>query len=72
MARPRHYSPALSRFLVSVLYHEAKAQQIPMTKLTDRLLRQALTGSEGWRKAESQHLAAVQTENNHAQPPKAA
>jgi len=24
MARPSHYSPAISRFLVTVLYHEAK------------------------------------------------
>ena len=51
MARPRHYSPQLSRFLVSVLYHEAKRRKIPMTKLTDDLLRQALQGSPGWTQA---------------------
>ncbi len=53
MAQPRHYSPALSRFMVSVLYHEAKARKLPMTKLTDQLLRQALMNSHGWKTAES-------------------
>jgi hypothetical protein len=57
MPRPRHYSPQLSRFMVSVLYHEAKARKIPMTKLTDNLLRQSLTGSESWRTAESLRIA---------------
>lgn len=47
MSRPRHYSPTISRFLVSVLYHEARHQKIPMTKLTDRLLLNALRGSAG-------------------------
>lgn len=42
MARPKHYSPQISRFLVSVLYFEAKARKIPMTKLTEELLKQAL------------------------------
>jgi len=58
MAKHRHYSPALSRFLVSVLFHEAKARKIPMTKLTDDLLRQALMNSEGWRTAETLKMAA--------------
>ena len=48
MSKPRHYVPQISRFLVSVLYHEAKRLKIPMTKLTDDLLRQALQGTEGW------------------------
>jgi len=43
--------------MVSVLYHEAKARRIPMTQLTDELLRQSLTGSESWRKAESLRIA---------------
>jgi len=58
MAKHRHYSPALSRFLVSVLYHEAKARNVPMTQLTDDLLRQALMNSEGWRTAETLQVAA--------------
>ena len=53
MPRSRHYSPVISRFLISVLYHEARARKIPMTKLTDQLLRQALMNSDGWRTAES-------------------
>ena len=68
MATPRHHSPALSRFMVSVLYHEAKARSIPMTQLTDELLRQSLTGSEGWKKAESLRVA----ETSSPEPPPAA
>ena len=57
MPRPRHYSPQLSRFMVSVLYHEAKRRKMPMTKLTDHLLRQALDGSAGLNVAESLKVA---------------
>jgi hypothetical protein len=52
MARPRHYSPVISRFLVSVLYHEAKRRQMPMTKLVDVLLREALESAETLKVAE--------------------
>lgn len=52
MAKARHYTPAISRFMVSVLYHEAQRRKMPMTKLTDLLLRQSLDGSESWRHAE--------------------
>ena len=68
MPRPRHYSPQLSRFMVSVLYHEAKARKIPMTRLTDDLLRQSLTDSEGWRQVESLRVA----ESPSLAPPPAA
>jgi len=57
MARPRHYSPVISRFLVSALYHEAQRQRIPMTKLVDNLLRQALTGSASWELAQESRIA---------------
>ena len=57
MARPRHYSPQLSRFLVSVLYHQAKHRKISMTKLTDELLQNALRGSPGWIQATTLTLA---------------
>lgn len=50
--RQKHYVPAISRFLVSVLFHEAKRRQIPMTKLVDELLRQSLSDSESWEKAQ--------------------
>lgn len=52
MPRPQHYSPAINRFLVSVLYHESKSKGMPMTKLTNELLQKALAGTEGWQKAE--------------------
>ena len=48
MPRPRHYSPAIQRFLVSVLYHEARVQKIPMTRLTNQILEDRLKGSPGW------------------------
>jgi hypothetical protein len=55
----KHYSPKINRFLISVLYHEAKARRIPMTTLTDDLLRQSLQGTAGWRIAESPAQAKV-------------
>ena len=57
MARAMYYSPQISRFLVSVLYHEAKRRRMPMTKLTDELLRQQLGGSESWQMAEQARVA---------------
>lgn len=57
MARPRHYSPVISRFVVSVLYHEARHRRIPMTRLTDELLLQALRGTPGWQTATSLRIA---------------
>jgi hypothetical protein len=60
MPRPHHYSPAIDRFLVSVLYHEAKRQRKPMTQLTNNLLETALRGTNSWRKAEN---AIAQKEN---------
>jgi len=52
MPRPRYYSPPIERFLVSVLYHEAQRQNIPMTQLTNGILKNSLQGSEGWKQAE--------------------
>jgi hypothetical protein len=43
MPRPRHYSPVIRRDLVTKLYFRAKAERIPMTKLTNRLLNEAMT-----------------------------
>ncbi|WP_395750121.1 hypothetical protein [Prosthecobacter sp.] len=48
MARPTHYTPALTRFTVSLLYHEARHRGISMTRLADTLLRESLKGSPGW------------------------
>jgi len=52
MPRSKHYSPEIRRFLVSVLYHEAKGKGIPMTILANQVLQDGLKGTEGWRKAE--------------------
>ena len=60
MAQSRHYSPQLSRFIVSVLYHQAKHCKIPMTKLTDELLQKALRGTPGWNQATTLKLAEDQ------------
>jgi hypothetical protein len=51
MSRPQHYSPAIKRFLVSVLYHEARHRKIPMTRLVDDIIKKALTNSTGWQLA---------------------
>jgi hypothetical protein len=52
MARSKHYSPEIRRFLVSALYHEARGRGVPMTVLTNQILQDSLKDSEGWRKAE--------------------
>ena len=43
MAQAKYYSPRLDRALVTRLYHEAKAQRIPMTVLTNRLVESGLS-----------------------------
>ena len=56
MPNQRHYSPKISRFLVSVLYHEAKRRNIPMTTLTNELLKQQLFGSPSWEIAQESRI----------------
>ncbi len=51
--RPKYYSPPIKRFMVSVLYHEAKRRKKPMTVVTNDLLENALRDSESWHQAES-------------------
>jgi hypothetical protein len=51
MAQPHHYSPAIERFLVSVLYHEARHRNIPMTRLVNQILKEELAQSVGWQLA---------------------
>ena len=57
MARPTHYVPAIGRFLVKVIHHEAKSRGVPMTRLVDSLLGEALRGTEAWRTAEAETAA---------------
>ena len=59
MARPRHYVPAIGRFLVKVVHHEARNRGVPMTRLVDSLLSEALRGSEAWRLAEAETAAEL-------------
>lgn len=42
MPVPKWYSPQIRRDLVKKLYFRAKAEGIPMTKLTDRLIEHGL------------------------------
>jgi hypothetical protein len=71
MSRPRYYSPAIERFLVSVLYHEAQYRKVPMTRLANDILTQALANSVGWRLAAqpfSQPSAAPAADGNYTNP----
>ena len=42
MPRAKRYSPQLRRDLVTRLYFRARAEEIPMTRLADRLIDEAL------------------------------
>ena len=42
MARPSHYSPTIRREVVSRLYQERVRRGIPMTRLVDEILTDAL------------------------------
>ena len=55
--RNKHYTPSLSRFLVRALYHEAKAQNLPMTKLANQIVEAGLRGTGGWHKAQEHESA---------------
>ena len=69
MAKPRHYSPQLGRFLVCVLYHEARRRGQPMTALAKQLLESALAGSAGWREAEVAMRLSEETAPYQTNPP---
>ena len=42
MSRPRYYTPQLRRDLVTRLYFAAKAQNIPMTVLSNQMVEEGL------------------------------
>jgi hypothetical protein len=46
MTRAKWYSPQLSREIVSRLYFKAKAEQVPMTVLANRIIEEALSANE--------------------------
>jgi len=42
MAKPKCYTPQLSREIVSRLYFKAKTEHVPMTVLANRIMEEAL------------------------------
>lgn len=52
MGRSLYYSPSIRREVVSVLYHERRRRGIPMTKLVDEILTDALKATDSWRMME--------------------
>ena len=42
MSKPKHYTPQLSREIVSRLYSKAKSEHLPMTVLANRIMENAL------------------------------
>jgi hypothetical protein len=46
MAKPKCYTPQLSREIVSRLYFKAKAECVPMTVLANRIMENALGNPE--------------------------
>jgi hypothetical protein len=71
--RNKHYTPSLSRFLVRALYHEAKAQNLPMTRLANQIVEAGLRGTGGWQKAQEHESAlregATQYHTEYRQSP---
>jgi len=59
--------PPLSRFLVCALYHRAKIQGIPVTRLANDLVEAGLKEAPGWKEAQAQQRDLIQkivTEHN--------
>ena len=46
MPRPLYYSPRIRRDLITPLYHAAKRERVPMTKLASDLIAQGLQDRE--------------------------
>ena len=44
MTANKHYTPPLRRDLVRRLYFAAKAERVPMTMLSNRIMEEALNG----------------------------
>ena len=68
MAHAQWYSPQLRRDLVSRLYHRAKAEGMPMTRLANRLIDDALARP---RAADSTAALLVAEESTTTTKPKA-
>ncbi len=55
MARERHYVPRIPRELVGVLYRERIRRGIPMTRLVEQILTDALRDTDSWKLMEQEH-----------------
>jgi hypothetical protein len=66
MARATHYVPEVSRRLVKVLYFEGKRRKLPMTRLMDEILTDALKATPGWKVAESELSASEDKDRRKA------
>ena len=49
MPRFTHYSPLIRRELIRVLYYERVRRGIPMTRLVNEILSNALQSTQSWR-----------------------
>ena len=71
--RSKHYVPAISRFLVCVLFHEGKRRGMKMTALVAELLSNQLRNTPSWKTAEEQlGITAAHQPSQDDQPRKAA
>ena len=66
MARAKHYVPEVSKHLVKVLYFEGKRRKMPMTRLLDLILTNALIATPGWKIAESELSASKDKDRQEA------
>lgn len=62
MSLRTHYSPCINRELVRALYHEARHQRKPMTRLVDEILSGALNGTAGWQIAQQSSVVQEQSD----------
>ena len=62
------YSPKIHEDLIPVLYHTARARNIPMTKLVDQLLVQSLSQQPQLPEKIREALAAFASPNPQPKP----
>ena len=48
------YAPALSPKVLKALHYEARRRGVPMTRLADSCITEALQGTRGWNQAEAE------------------
>jgi len=65
MGKYSHYQPSISREIIRVLYHERVRRKIPMTRLVENILTDALRNTESWRMMEDP--PEIRTTTGHEQ-----